>query len=501
MPPASAFRWLRQRRRGGRRRTMTPVNPRGRACARMKAGTAPRFGPAREGFDHGHTTFDGGPRAGPPPRQSSRRTQAGKVAARGGQGGPRDRSDTATARTVVHARLVRGDGLRRGDRSVGARRDGAVHRGTVADGVGRRVHGLGLASGVRARQAAAAGRKGRQEIAAPRQLRQPPRAGHRRRRTLHRAAAAGPPVRSPGVANSSVRPRLPVVPAGPAVVAQRDDRRSRRHPTGREPGGIQHAPVPRRVLPVELGLHQSGAAGADPRRGRHEPRPRHAEPDRGLGPRARRRAAGRRRSLRGRPQRRGHPGEGGLSQPPDRADPVRADDDHRPARAGADRAGLDHEVLHPRPESAEFAGEVPGRPGPHGVHGLVEEPRPRGSRPRDGGLPDARRDGGAGCGVRDRARSPRPRGRLLPRRDAAGDRGSGNGPRRRPAVRVAQLLRGAGRFHRGGRTDAVHQRKPAFVPRGHDVGAGLPRHQADGRRVPDAALERPRLVARPSAST
>ena len=34
------------------------------------------------------------------------------------------------------------------------------------------------------------------------------------------------------------------------------------------------------------------------------------------------------------------------------------------------------------------------------------------------------------------------------------------------------------------------------VPRGPDVGPGLPRRPADGRRLPAAALERPDLVAR-----
>ena len=53
-------------------------------------------------------------------------------------------------------------------------------------------------------------------------------------------------------------------------------------------------------------------------------------------------------------------------------------------RADPDRAGLDHEVLHPRPEPAQFDGEVPGRAGPHGVHDVVEEPRREGPRHRHG---------------------------------------------------------------------------------------------------------------------
>ena len=57
------------------------------------------------------------------------------------------------------------------------------------------------------------------------------------------------------------------------------------------------------------------------------------------------------------------------------------------------------------------------------------------------------------------------------------------------------LLGRADRLHRSRRAHAVHRREPAGVSRRHDVGAGLPRQPADGRRVPDAALERPHLVA------
>jgi polyhydroxyalkanoate synthase subunit PhaC len=44
-----------------------------------------------------------------------------------------------------------------------------------------------------------------------------------------------------------------------------------------------------------------------------------------------------------------HAGQGRLPQRADRAHPVHADHARRARRAGADRAGLDHEVLHPRP--------------------------------------------------------------------------------------------------------------------------------------------------------
>ena len=87
------------------------------------------------------------------------------------------------------------------------------------------------------------------------------------------------------------------------------------------------------------------------------------------------------------------------------------------------------------------------------------------------------------------------RGGLLHRRHAAGDRRGGDGARRRSAPRLHVVLRRADRLHRGRRADALHQREPARVPRRRDVGAGLPRQPADGGRLPAAALERPRLVA------
>ncbi len=102
---------------------------------------------------------------------------------------------------------------------------------------------------------------------------------------------------------------------------------------------------------------------------------------------------------------------------------------------------------------------------------------------------------------RHRARAEGSCGRLLPRRHAAFDRGGGHGARRRRAAAIDHAAGGADRLHRGRRADAVHQREPARLPRGHDVGAGLSRHPADGGRIPDPALERSDLVARSSATT
>ena len=51
-----------------------------------------------------------------------------------------------------------------------------------------------------------------------------------------------------------------------------------------------------------------------------------------------------------------HAGQGGVPQPADRADPVRAGAPAGAPRAGADRAVVDHEVLHPRPVAAQLDG-------------------------------------------------------------------------------------------------------------------------------------------------
>ena len=62
-------------------------------------------------------------------------------------------------------------------------------------------------------------------------------------------------------------------------------------------------------------------------------------------------------------------------------------------------------------------------------------------------------------------------------------------------LQIPDPVRRSDRLHRGRRVDALNQREPARLPRGHDVGAGLPRQPADGGDVPVASLERPRVVA------
>ncbi len=113
-------------------------------------------------------------------------------------------------------------------------------------------------------------------------------------------AAAGPPLRGRGVAGSAVQRDLPGVPARPAVVAQRGDRRARRDEAGREHGVVRDAPVPRRVLAQQLDAHESRGARAHAPRRRDELRARRAELDRGLGARTGRPPAAGRRAVRGR---------------------------------------------------------------------------------------------------------------------------------------------------------------------------------------------------------
>ena len=97
---------------------------------------------------------------------------------------------------------------------------------------------------------------------------------------------------------------------------------------------------------------------------------------RNLDGRPQRRASqhGRRGGLRAGAQPRAHARQGGPPQPPDRADPVFAEHGAGSQDAAADPAALDQQVLHPRHAAEEQHGPLPGRPGVHGVRGLLEEP-------------------------------------------------------------------------------------------------------------------------------
>ncbi len=180
---------------------------------------------------------------------------------------------------------------------------------------------------------------------------------------------------------------LPELPAGPAVAVDLHARRARRDPAPRAGDGLHHAPGDGLLLALQLPVQQSRGDEDHPGDQRREPGPGLAQLAGGHGAHDPRRAAGRGGELRGREEPRGHARQGGAEERADRADPVHADDGARARRARPHGAGVDHEVLHPRPVAAELAGEVPGGQGAHGLHDLVEEPGAGGPQPFDGRLP------------------------------------------------------------------------------------------------------------------
>ena len=125
-----------------------------------------------------------------------------------------------------------------------------------------------------------------------------------------------------------------------------------RRPPSRADGGFAARQWLDMVAPSNFISTNPVVQRAHARRGRNEPGPRRAARRRGPLARSRRPAAGRRRGLRARPHGRDHAGTRRPAQPGHGADPVRADDAHGACRAGARRAGLDHEVLRARPLAA-----------------------------------------------------------------------------------------------------------------------------------------------------
>ena len=226
-------------------------------------------------------------------------------------------------------------------------------------------------------------------------------------------------VRRAGVAHE---PRLPhaegSLPARLRLAAEAGRGAGGRHGRGGAPAArLPPPPVRGRHEPDPAARLQPG--GAAPRDGdrRREPRRRRAQP--GGRPEGRAAQHGGRGRLRARAQPRPVAGQGGPPQPPDRADPVRADDGAGAPDAAADLPALDQQVLHPRHAAEEQHGAPPGGPGLHRVHGILEEPgRFHGGR-RLRGLHGPRPARSERRGARDHRGAHRQRDGLLHRRHAA----------------------------------------------------------------------------------
>ena len=109
----------------------------------------------------------------------------------------------------------------------------------------RCLHGLGRPPCHLARQAGRARREGCPPVGPAGAGRLPLRDGRRSLRALHRAAAAGPPLRRRRVAAMALQPDLSGLSAAAAMVAQRHHRDRRRHEAARGRGRVRLAPDPR----------------------------------------------------------------------------------------------------------------------------------------------------------------------------------------------------------------------------------------------------------------
>ena len=191
------------------------------------------------------------------------------------------------------------------------------------------------------------------------------------------------------------------------------------------------------AAPSNFAVHQPRGRAAHERDARREPSrkaPVNAFDD------ARRQAGGQPAAgidaVQGRRRPRRDTGQGRVSQSSDRAHPVQPDDRRGRRGTGADRARVDHEVLHPRPFAAQLAGPFHGRTGLYGVLHLMAQRGRRRSRVESRGLPDTGRHGRARRRDGDHARTPGSCDRLLPRRHAAVHRRGGDGGRRRRTARL-----------------------------------------------------------------
>ena len=296
----------------------------------------------------------------------------------------------------------------------------------------RRLVRLGLASCQRARPADRA-RASKPSTSAPASRALP--------RTASPSTPSRPSSRRPATGASATRlaaATLRAVAAGlscaGSVVGERHARGARHDAEERRASLLHHAPIARRVVAVEHALAQSGDHRADAEGvGRQSHARRNQPPGRYLA-RARHAAGASRRRARGRQGSRRHAGRGRLPQRADGAHPVQAGHGASRGRAGADRAGLDHEILRARFEPAQFARALSRRARLHRVHGVVAQSHRRGSRPHLRCLPHQGRHGGARCRQRHPACPQGPCRRLLHRRHAARHRRGDHGARRgRPA--------------------------------------------------------------------
>jgi hypothetical protein len=172
---------------------------------------------------------------------------------------------------------------------------------------------------------------------------------------VHRAARPGQTLQAARVEALALQPDAPVLPARRGMVAGRHHRHLRRlahHEQVVSFAARQLLDVlsPGNYLPTNPVVLQRtlAAGGLNLLRGHEQRGPRHRRP-------RQRQPAGRRRRIRGRPRRGDHAGQGGAENPPDGTDPVRADHRKSAPRAGPDRAGVDHEVLHPRSVAPQLA--------------------------------------------------------------------------------------------------------------------------------------------------
>ena len=217
-------------------------------------------------------------------------------------------------------------------RPAAARRARALHHGPVSDVALAGLRRLGVASARVAGQAAAARAKGHSQGRAFRELCRL-RPDQPRQRTLHRAAAAGFAVQGRGVEKAAVLLLSAMVSAQPAMVAQRHDGDWRRLAASRADRELSGAAGARHGFAGQFHRHQSGGAQGHARGRRHEPRAWRDEFLGRLGTGSRGQAADRRRKIPSRRDGRRDAGRRRLSQPPDRTDPVQADDGAGPGRS------------------------------------------------------------------------------------------------------------------------------------------------------------------------